>query len=125
LSILRVVSLLFLARTHRERQVAYTSSLEAEVVQLRAKEARIIQETKSLYAELNLLKRVLAQNGIPVPGQERRLEEKELGLDKVFTLSVGKDEKKKKNRGKQIYIQQRPEDVMCKFGCYIDLLMTY
>jgi hypothetical protein len=94
------------------------------VVQLRAKEARIIQETKSLYAEVNLLKRVLVQNGIPVPGQDRRQEEKDLGSDRVFTLIVGQDERKKKNRGKQIYIQQRPEDMLCKLGCSTGLLVT-
>jgi hypothetical protein len=54
-------------RTHRERKEAYTKSLELEVVQLRANEAKILQETKRLYTELTALKRLLAENGIQVP----------------------------------------------------------
>jgi hypothetical protein len=34
---------------------------------LRANEAKIMQETKALYAELSALKRLLAVNGIPLP----------------------------------------------------------
>lgn len=55
------------SRTHRERKEAYTKGLENEVVQLRANEARIMQETKALYSEINMLKNTLRQNGIPVP----------------------------------------------------------
>jgi hypothetical protein len=55
------------SRTHRERKEAYTKGLENEVVQLRANEARIMQETKALYAEINMLRNTLRQNSIPVP----------------------------------------------------------
>lgn len=57
----------FRTRTHRERKEAYIKSLEAEVVQLRANETRLFQETKTLYAELMAMKNLLANNGIPVP----------------------------------------------------------
>ncbi|KAF2846864.1 hypothetical protein T440DRAFT_471564 [Plenodomus tracheiphilus IPT5] len=51
-------------RTHRERKEAYTASLEAEVIQLRANEARILQETKALYAEVGFLKGLLTTAGV-------------------------------------------------------------
>jgi hypothetical protein len=54
-------------RTHRERKEAYVASLESEVVRLRANEARLASETKSLYAENHMLKELLAQNGISIP----------------------------------------------------------
>jgi hypothetical protein len=53
-------------RTHRERKEAYIKSLESEVIQLRANEARILQETKALYSEVSALKRLLEHNGIPI-----------------------------------------------------------
>ena len=55
------------SRTHRERKEAYVKSLETEVVQLRANEARLFRETKSLYAELRAVKALLVTSGIPIP----------------------------------------------------------
>lgn len=89
-------------------------------MQLRANEARITQESKALQAEVNLLRRVLLQNGIPVPGQETRQEEKERDPGRGFTLVVGQDDRKRKNRGKQIYIQQSPEYVIRKLVYRVD-----
>ncbi|KAL5375007.1 hypothetical protein DPSP01_011497 [Paraphaeosphaeria sporulosa] len=54
-------------KTHRERKEAYVKSLESEVIQLRANEARLFQETKTLYAEINAMKTLLARNGIAIP----------------------------------------------------------
>jgi hypothetical protein len=51
-------------RTHRERKEAYVKSLETEVLQLRTNEAKVMQETKNLYARINQLERKLAENGI-------------------------------------------------------------
>jgi hypothetical protein len=56
-----------MCRTHRERKEAYTKSLEAEVVQLHANEARMLHETKTLQKEIDILKNLLTINGIPVP----------------------------------------------------------
>jgi len=79
-------------RTHRERKEAYTKSLESEVVQLRANEARILQETRALYSEINALKNTLRQNGIPVPnaglqGLDNASHEIASG-DLLFNLSI-------------------------------------
>lgn len=60
-----IADLLF--RNHRERKEAYIKSLELEVVQLRANEARLSQETKALYTEIRVMKNLLVINGIPVP----------------------------------------------------------
>jgi hypothetical protein len=54
-------------RTHRERKEAYTKSLEQEVIQLRANEAKILQETRKLYTELTAMKQLMASHGIQVP----------------------------------------------------------
>lgn len=62
-----IVSLTIKYRTHRERKEAYTKSLELEVIQLRANEAKIMQETKMLYAEITNLKSMLMRHGIEVP----------------------------------------------------------
>ncbi|KAF2116509.1 hypothetical protein BDV96DRAFT_572268 [Lophiotrema nucula] len=51
-------------RTHRERKEHYIKSLENEVLQLRTNEAKIVQETRNLYTEINRLKRLLDQHGI-------------------------------------------------------------
>jgi hypothetical protein len=79
-------------RTHRERKEAYTKCLENEVVQLRANEARIMQETKTLYAEINLLRNTLRQNGIPVPtALQQNLPGTVPGMDlgePTFSLSI-------------------------------------
>ncbi|KAF2177238.1 hypothetical protein K469DRAFT_697436 [Zopfia rhizophila CBS 207.26] len=52
-------------RTHRDRKEAYIKSLENEVLQLRTNESKILQETRSLYAEIGRLKALLDQHGIP------------------------------------------------------------
>ena len=54
-------------RTHRERKEAYIKSLESEVLQLRANEAKILQETKTLYTEIRKLKNIILQHGIELP----------------------------------------------------------
>jgi hypothetical protein len=54
--------------THRERKEAYIKSLENEVLQLRTNEAKILQETRTLYSEIGRLKRILDQHGIPYGG---------------------------------------------------------
>jgi hypothetical protein len=54
-------------RTHRERKEAYTKSLENQVVQLRANEARILEESKWLYSEVTALRQIVAEHGMQVP----------------------------------------------------------
>ncbi|KAF2446633.1 hypothetical protein P171DRAFT_462849 [Karstenula rhodostoma CBS 690.94] len=54
-------------KSHRERKEAYVKSLETEVVQLRANEGKLFQETKKLYAEINVMRALLVRNGIPIP----------------------------------------------------------
>ncbi|KAF2015668.1 hypothetical protein BU24DRAFT_421972 [Aaosphaeria arxii CBS 175.79] len=54
-------------KNHRDRKEIYTKQLEREVVQLRSNESRLFQETKSLYAEISILKDLLSQHGIPIP----------------------------------------------------------
>ena len=44
----------------------YTRSLEQEVLRLRANETKILEETRKVYAELNDLKKLVAQHGIEV-----------------------------------------------------------
>lgn len=44
----------------------YTRSLEQEVLRLRANETKILEETRRIYAELNDLKKLIAQQGIEV-----------------------------------------------------------
>ncbi|OCK76870.1 hypothetical protein K432DRAFT_334922 [Lepidopterella palustris CBS 459.81] len=57
-------------RTHRERKEAYIKSLEYEVLQLRANEAKIMNETKSLYTEIGKLKGILTAHGIELPSNQ-------------------------------------------------------
>ncbi|KAI4686955.1 uncharacterized protein J4E84_005326 [Alternaria hordeiaustralica] len=97
-----------------ERRKAYTASLESEVVQLRANEARLSQETKTLYSEVAFLKSLLTQNGIAIPDRSRvglgqQEEGANVGSEKRIALTVGQEENKKKNRRKQIYVQQVPQ----------------
>ncbi|KAH7355557.1 hypothetical protein BKA66DRAFT_430136 [Pyrenochaeta sp. MPI-SDFR-AT-0127] len=73
-------------KTHRERKEAYTTSLEAEVIQLRANEARILQETKTLYAHISMLKRMLAENGISVIPAHREVTTQLVLIDGVSRL---------------------------------------
>ena len=54
-------------RTHRERKEAYIKSLESEVLQLRTNEAKILQETRTLYTEIEKLKDIILQHGIELP----------------------------------------------------------
>jgi hypothetical protein len=110
-----------LIRTHRERKEAYTASLESEVVQLRANEARLLQETKTVYSEVAFLRKLLVDNGIAIPersgvisGEEGRGENVE--SEKRITLTIEQDENKKKNRRKQIYIQQMPTVWLRKYA---------
>ncbi|KAH7070059.1 hypothetical protein FB567DRAFT_218998 [Paraphoma chrysanthemicola] len=98
-------------KTHRERKEAYVKALEVEVVQLRANEARILQETRSLYATITDLKRRLVDNGIQfpsatvvIPSEVARGEEKE---ERSITLQIQEMERKK---GKQIGVQRHPAD---------------
>ncbi|KAF2825152.1 hypothetical protein CC86DRAFT_325049 [Ophiobolus disseminans] len=85
-------------RTHRERKLAYTKSLENEVIQLRANEARILQETKALYSEISMLRNVLNQNSIPIPNvrlQSPEEAQNDNRLDtQLFNLSIQKPQSK-------------------------------
>lgn len=108
-----------IVRTHRERKEAYIASLEAEVVQLRANEARISEETKKLYAEINILKGLLQKNGIPaatftipesarqlaLPDDKPRSKDRSNSPEPSFTLKIAQ-EGEKINRRKQIYSQR-------------------
>ncbi len=109
-----------MCRTHRERKEAYVASLEAEVVQLRANETRILHETKTLYAEVRALKKLLESNGIPIPTslQDTTVQLGQLDIqspqsarstppEPSFTLNIVQ-EKKGWHRRKQIYIQKSP-----------------
>ncbi|OBT60738.1 hypothetical protein VE03_09823 [Pseudogymnoascus sp. 23342-1-I1] len=58
---------LFLPGTHRERKEIYIKSLETEVLQLRTNEANLLQETRSLYGEIDQLKKVLTELGVQLP----------------------------------------------------------
>ncbi|KAF4307021.1 hypothetical protein GTA08_BOTSDO05413 [Botryosphaeria dothidea] len=53
--------------TYRERKEAYVRALETEILQLRSREAAIMQETQEIYAEINNLRRTLVANGIDPP----------------------------------------------------------
>ncbi|KAF2690691.1 hypothetical protein K458DRAFT_326498 [Lentithecium fluviatile CBS 122367] len=97
-------------RTHRERKEAYTKSLEAEVVQLRANESRILHETKTLYSEISVLKNLLVANGIPLPasgsGALPSAGNPSAGEvpEQTFDLSIR--EAKARNRQERIYSQR-------------------
>lgn len=115
-------------RTHRERKEAYINSLEAEVVQLKANEARILQERKSLYSEISSLKALLHSNGITLPPRIDNIhsESHSSSLDQsagggASSFSNGDQEqwtlvcsdkegreRKSKNRRRRIYIQTAP-----------------
>lgn len=115
-------------RTHRERKEAYVAALESEVVRLRANEARLESETKALYAENKVLKTLLTQQGIPIsteiagerhgtyntafsssssPG-DSTISVSDGAPDATLTLAISQENPgtKKKNRRRQIYIQQ-------------------
>lgn len=101
------------SRTHRERKEAYTKGLENEVVQLRANEARIMQETKELYAEIRLLKNTLRQNGISVPntgqqGFSGAVIDGALG-EQSFSLSI--QDARSKSEHQRIHIQKNVANV--------------
>ncbi|GME37269.1 hypothetical protein V496_02074 [Neofusicoccum parvum] len=51
-------------RTHRERKEAYVKSIETEVLQLRTSEARLLQENRTLHAEVDRLRQKLADHAI-------------------------------------------------------------
>jgi hypothetical protein len=106
-----------LNRTHRERKESYTASLESEVVQLRANEARLSQEAKTLYSEVTFLKILLAENGIAIPERPEVTHGGERGgnieKEKTIALTIGQ-ENKRKNRRKQIYVQQMPREPSSK-----------
>ncbi|CAI9628269.1 unnamed protein product [Alternaria burnsii] len=100
-------------KTHRERKEAYTASLESEVVQLRANEARLSQEAKTLYSEVTFLKILLTENGIAIPERPEVTHGGARGgnveKEKTIALTIGQ-ENKRKNRRKQIYVQQMPRE---------------
>jgi hypothetical protein len=80
--------------------------LESEVIQLRSNEARLLQETKALYVELSLLKNVLAENGITSPSRREMVQESpRTKTGGIVTLTIGQEDKRK-NRRKQIHVQQ-------------------
>jgi hypothetical protein len=104
-----------LLRNHRERKEAYVKSLETEVVQLRANEARILNETKGLYAEITVLKRLLVENGIQVPtsipGQLSSGATSSAGEGSEQTFDLYIPSAKQTNRKERIYSQRSGSDV--------------
>ncbi|USP78895.1 hypothetical protein yc1106_06169 [Curvularia clavata] len=118
-------------KTHRERKEAYVASLESEVVRLRANEARLESETKALYAENNVLRKLLTQQGIRLPAETvpgshvtnntgyssttspgySSTSFSDEATDSTLTLSITQEDPgaKRKNRRKQIYIQQQQQ----------------
>ncbi|KAL6710178.1 hypothetical protein ACN47E_009969 [Coniothyrium glycines] len=103
-------------KTHRQRKEAYISSLEAEVVQLRANEAKTLQETKKLHSEVIALKVLLQNNGIKVPEQPHQMQGSSLippssqsdGREDSWSLACSNHEAKSRNRQKQIQVQNYP-----------------
>jgi hypothetical protein len=105
-------------RTHRERKEAYTKSLEREVVQLRANEAQILQETRRLYAEITTMKRVMAAHGIEVPTIEPNATDQNqpgvaVSLDvtspnEAFDLSIRVSNNKQKHRHIHVHRHASP-----------------
>ncbi|KAL5431527.1 hypothetical protein PMIN07_009415 [Paraphaeosphaeria minitans] len=110
-------------KTHRERKETYVKSLETEVIQLRANEARLFQETKTLYAEISAMKIALARNGIVIPSsvslppqdQDPAMEERwgrnadtvgRDGDEDVFEFSV--TEKSTKQSHERIVVRRQP-----------------
>ena len=95
-------------------------------MRLRANEARLESETRALYSEVNVLKRVLTHHGIPIPTETRDYHSDSAvtnstaspgsssgttTTDDTITLAVaqfqGEDGNKKKNRRKRIHVQQQ------------------
>jgi hypothetical protein len=75
---------------------------------MRAKEAKILQETKALYAEISVLKGLLIKNGIqlPEPGLQAYPEIESAGTspENAFDLSIQFSSKSKKQQ--RIHIQR-------------------
>ncbi|KAJ4353755.1 uncharacterized protein N0V89_005485 [Didymosphaeria variabile] len=102
-------------KTHRERKEAYIKSLETEVVQLRANEARLFRETKTLYAEINAMKALLANNGIPIPSTtplplpspDQTTTEVGSGIDEFFEFSIPAKAPKQQHERIQVRDQDR------------------
>ena len=59
-------------RNHRERKEKYIKSLEREVLRLRDEEAAILQESKSVQEENEVLKELLSRHGLPLPNIQTR-----------------------------------------------------
>lgn len=99
-------------RTHRERKEAYTKSLEQEVIQLRANEARILQETRTLYAELMAFKKLMTQHGVQLPATHGQAQHKSASTsisasdEEMFNLSIQFTSTKQKRRQICVYKQQ-------------------
>ncbi|KAH7381419.1 hypothetical protein DE146DRAFT_670553 [Phaeosphaeria sp. MPI-PUGE-AT-0046c] len=94
-------------KTHRERKEAYTKSLETEVVQLRANEAKILQETKRLYTELTALKKIMTDHGLQVPDLSHLLVSPPgSGAEETFDFNL--QISKGKNKQRQIRVGQSP-----------------
>ncbi|KAF1974469.1 hypothetical protein BU23DRAFT_461515 [Bimuria novae-zelandiae CBS 107.79] len=91
-------------KTHRERKEAYIKSLETEVVQLRANEARLFQETKALYAKLSAMKKLLATNGISVPLEQPQgvgdagVDFSDQSSEELFEFNISKTTKHQQER---------------------------
>ncbi|OAK96584.1 hypothetical protein IQ06DRAFT_44788 [Phaeosphaeriaceae sp. SRC1lsM3a] len=95
-------------KTHRERKEAYTKALETEVVQLRANEAKIIQETKRLYAELTTLKKIMVDHGLQVPDLSQILvSPPATGVEEAFDFNMHIS--KGKNKQRQIRVWKSPD----------------
>jgi hypothetical protein len=97
-------------RTHRERKEAYTKSLENQVIQLRANEAKILQESKWLHFEVIALRQIIADNGMHVPFHTVQ-SQPGLAVDfrsqgDAFDLSIRFTDSKRKSR--QICVERIP-----------------
>ncbi|KNG51581.1 hypothetical protein TW65_91067 [Stemphylium lycopersici] len=111
----------------RSEEIRFGGHKKSEVVRLRANEARLESETRALYSEVNVLKRVLTHHGIPMPAEMRNHHSEitvtdstaspgssrgtTVTTDDTITLAVaqfpGEDSNKKQNRRKRIYVQQQ------------------
>jgi hypothetical protein len=100
-------------RTHRERKEAYTKSLENQVVQLRANEAMILQESKWLYSEVTALRQIVAAHGMELPSS---IVPSQPGVavdfrshGDAFDLSIRFTDSKHKQR--QIHVERLPTHI--------------
>jgi hypothetical protein len=100
-------------RTHRERKEAYTKSLENQVVQLRANEAMILQESKWLYSEITALRQIIADHDMQLPSSivpsQPGVAVNLRSQGDAFDLSIRFTDSKHKQR--QIHVERLPTHI--------------